>query len=780
MQTPFLTSVNTGLSPQLARRTCSPCSQIVQSPVTLLRSPPPAAPIRAEVNGIAHGEQMQSTVVTLRSANASVMSSPVPDARLSGQGRPGSFSPLPSAPQGGLGQIGHQPAAAPPRRIVRRPCSRTACTRLQMPTFRRLTATTTSNSPKLSKDASDAAVAARLQISGRAREDLQELMRNKDLLRHYAEKPFLAKGLHPESHLCFEDFQQALKGWLRELDMSVPGDHQMHALFDKHRCGAEGVNAEEFEALLFRLLCFLRASDVVQAPHEVQQTASTESKRRWREDFIRKNPRKFNDVYVIGQQLGKGSFGTVHVVSLKTPTRNGRSRVCKIISKEVAHAAGTSEAKVREEFAVLKQLDHPHVLRIFEDFEDEESFYVVMEPCHGGDLASYVRCMEPMSAARYEFWVAKVMQHTVLAAAYCHSKAIIHKDLKPENVMLSTPKGTKVEDMHVVVVDFGLAEMFSHPTDRSKVIAGTPPFMAPEVWRGNFSKSCDVWSVGCMLFFLLSGRLPFVATELKDFAKAVLEEPDWRVMGGASEDVRALCKRMLSKEEHLRPTAKDALKHKWFASMNLATGSHDFKAVDREHVDSLLAVGQRSEFEKFISRFVATQVDASQQRSANEAFRMFDTDGDGLLSRDELRAGLGTFGARPELVEQVVNELDFQGTDQISYTAFLAGLINLRSKKPAEQDKLLWIAWEQFTPDSNGRVQASSIQKALAMRGLAVADLPQGFLDELVGKSSSGLVTFDMFKSMLLKDSSGKIARSLTQDADRGGKLLRWMMSWTA
>merc|ERR1712032_1375010 len=149
-------------------------------------------------------------------------------------------------------------------------------------------------------------------------------------------------------------------------------------------------------------------------------------------------------------------------------------------------------------------------------------------------------------------------------------------------------------------------------------------------------------------------------------------------------------------------------------------------------------------------------------------------------SRDELRAGLGTFGARPELVEQVVNELDFQGTDQISYTAFLAGLINLRSKKPAEQDKLLWIAWEQFTPDSNGRVQASSIQKALAMRGLAVADLPQGFLDELVGKSSSGLVTFDMFKSMLLKDSSGKIARSLTQDADRGGKLLRWMMSWTA
>merc|ERR1719510_2146397 len=99
---------------------------------------------------------------------------------------------------------------------------------------------------------------------------------------------------------------------------------------------------------------------------------------------------------------------------------------------------------------------------------------------------------------------------------------------------MSTTRDTPVRDMHVVVVDFGLAEVFTHPTDRSGVVSGTPPYMAPEVWQGNFSKSCDVWSVGIMLFFLLAGRLPFMAQSVKDFPRELRGEPDWGMMGGAT------------------------------------------------------------------------------------------------------------------------------------------------------------------------------------------------------------------------------------------------------
>jgi len=624
----------------------------------------------------------------------------------------------------------------------------------------------------------------RLAITERAREDLQELMRSKDKLRQYAERPFKKRGLPPGSQLGFEEFKEAMTEILQELEMSIPVDQQMRALFDKFSRGtegAEGLGCEEFEALLFRFLCFLRGSEEVQLQKTRDRAISgtEERDKKWREEFIQKNLRKFHDVYEIQKELGKGSFGTVHLVRHKTQRdskNEQRERVCKIISKAKARAAKTPESKVREEFAVLKQLDHPHVLRIFEDFEDEHNFYLLMEPCRGGDLAQYVKALEPMDATTYEHWVAKVMQQTLSAVAYCHAKAVIHKDLKPENVMLSTPRETSVHAMHVVVVDFGLAEMFAHPTDRSDVVSGTPPYMAPEVWQGNFSKSCDVWSVGCMLFFLLSGRLPFVANSLKEFPKAVMTEPDWTLMGGATQEAQNICRHMLSKMEHQRPTAQMALKDKWFVNMKLATGD-DVKALDRGHIDSLLAVGERSDFEKFVTRFVATQIDASQERSANAIFRSFDTNGDGLLSPEELRLGLSSFGASAEAVDQVVTELDIGGTGQVSYTEFLAGVIDLRAKKPAEQEKLLGIAWDQFGPDEQGRVKASSIQDALAARGATVADLPKAFFT-LLNKDASGYLTFAEFKELLLSDSSGQVVRSLSQEKHRGGKLLRFAMRW--
>lgn len=607
---------------------------------------------------------------------------------------------------------------------------------------------------------------ARLSITEKGRGDLVELMKSKDKLRHLAERPFKARGLAAESRLGFTDFKHALRELLQELHMSVPSEQQTMALFDKHRGSTEGIGSEDFEALLFRLLCFLRASEEIRVSPG-RDTKSEDRDKRWREEFLQKNPRKFNDVYEAKAQLGKGSFGTVYLVAHRTQrdTRNEqRVRVCKIIQKSKAKEAKTPETKVREELAVLKQLDHPNVLRIFEDFEDDDSFYLVMEQCRGGDLAEYVKVLEPMDAWSYEVWVAKVMLHTLSAIAYCHSKAVIHKDLKPENVMLSSPKHCPVQDLHVVVVDFGLAEVFAHPTDRSDVVSGTPPYMAPEVWQGNFSKSCDVWSSGCMLFFLLSGRLPFIAATVKEFPKAVQLEPEWAAMGGATLEAQQICKQMLQKLEHLRPTAVQCLKNKWFAKTDRQ------RILDRDQIRGLLALGQRSEFEKFITRFVATQIDVSGQKGINEAFRAFDTNGDGLLSLEELRQGLLPFCSSADQVDQVVRELDVTGTGQISYTEFLAGVINLRTKSPEEQDDLLWIAWGQFRPDDHGQVRVSSIQDALATRGMTVADMPDGFLAAL-NRESSGYITFDAFKKLLL----GEAAKQ-AEEKHRSGKMVSWLM----
>merc|ERR1719215_566139 len=596
------------------------------------------------------------------------------------------------------------------------------------------------------------------------------MMHSREKLKQYASKPFTARGLPPGARLGFDDFSQVLTEFLQEVEMSVPQTAQIQALFDKHRRGHDGIDVEGYEELLFRLLCFLRSTVEVRVDSSDQSPdKGQEGGGKWRQELLRKNPLRFDEVYELGKQLGKGSFGTCYMVQHKTQ-RDGaqpRQRVCKIISKTKASKSKASHAQVREEFEVLKQLDHPHVLRIFEDFEDDENFYLLMEVCHGGDLQGFLKRLPPMDAESYERWAGKVMQHTLSAVAYCHARGVIHKDLKPENVMLSTPRDTAVQDMHVVVVDFGLAEIFENPTDRSSVISGTPPYMAPEVWQGNFSKSCDIWSIGCMLFFLLSGRLPFIANTIKDFPRAVQQEPDWDLMGNASAEAHSICQWMLRKAEGLRPPATQALRHDWFAKLGLDAGNAKaMDALKQDQIESLLSVTKQTGFEKFLTRFVATQVDASQQKSANEAFRAFDADGDGLLSRDELRVALSSYGASPDVVERVVDELDISKTGQVSYTAFLAGVINLRGKTPEEQDKLLSIAWEQFYPDANGRVKASAIRDGLAARGVTVADLPEAFLTALNDKSGSDF-TFAAFKDLLLKDDSGQLVRTLTGEKNR-------------
>lgn len=576
------------------------------------------------------------------------------------------------------------------------------------------------------------------------------MMQSKDMLRQEAERPFRKPGMRGRNKLGFPEFRLAIHELLTELQISIPGDEQMKKMFEKHRDSGGGVGMEEFEALLFRLLCFMLASgEVSVAPG--QAASGEERDKHWREEFLKKNQRRFTEVYECGRKLGEGSFGAVYEVSHKTNPR--MIRVCKVIRKSAADKAKTPHERVREEFAVLKRLDHPHVVRIFEDFEDEKCFYLVMEPCRGGDLLEAVRNPNTRDPTAWERWCAKVMQHTLSAVAYCHSKGVIHKDLKPENVMMSSPRTAPWQDLHIVVVDFGLAQMFSSENDRGTEIAGTPPFMAPEVWAGNFSKSCDVWSCGVMLFFMLSGTFPFMANRLEDFPRVVSapDQPNWQLIDKASEQAQYICFHMLCKREAGRPSAQELLGDRWFLFHGLggAPGGKDVADVGL----GLMQVKERSHFEKFVARLVATQLDAGQLKRVNEAFRAFDADKDGLLSRDELLRGLLMLGAVLEEAQKVVDELDVSKTGRISYTEFLAGVMDLRHKSPGERDKLLWLAWQQFNPDSRGLVRTGDIQAALAARGMTVAEMPKGFLEQLQ-RGSSGVMSFEDFKKLFRDDES--------------------------
>jgi len=595
-------------------------------------------------------------------------------------------------------------------------------------------------------------------MSEKGRKDASVLMQSKDKLRRYAQRPFNRPELRGRSHLGHGEFRAALHELLGELEIIPPEDEKILRMFEKHKSSNGGVGFEEFEALLFRLLTFMLASGEVSVEPGSGPVGGEQRDKYWREEFLKKNQKRCKDVYDFGKKLGEGSFGEVYEATHRTElSGTGKQvRVCKVISKTHADKVNMSHEKVREEFAVLKKLDHPHVVRIFEDFEDESCFYILMEVCRGGDLQGAVAKPSTQDPVLWEHFCARVLHQTLSAVCYCHSKGVIHKDLKPENVMMSSPKTAPVQDVHVVVVDFGLAQMFSHPGFRSSEIAGTPPFMAPEVWAGNFGKACDIWACGVMLFHMLSGTYPFMAHRIEDFPKAVQMEPNWQLIGGASVEAQYAVFHMLCKAEKARPSAQELLQDRWFAQQKLGgAGTRDVQHVGL----GLMQVKERSHFEKFVARLVATQLDSGQLKRVNEAFGAFDADKDGLLSCDELHRGLLMLGAKPEEATQVVRELDVGRSGKISYTEFLAGVTNLRHQSPEERDKLLLLAWQQFSPDKNGLVKIADIQDALAARGMTVAELPKDFLKQL-RRGSAGQMTFEDFKSLFQEDQSCCIMNS--------------------
>ena len=196
--------------------------------------------------------------------------------------------------------------------------------------------------------------------------------------------------------------------------------------------------------------------------------------------------------------LGEGSFAAVHQVQNKY---TGSICAMKVIKKK--YSCSTSEEKeIRNEINILRMMDHPNILKIFEFYSNEKEYSIVTELCPMGELFDQIINKGPFD----EKYAAYILYQVFLAVNYCHKMHILHRDLKPENILIvdKTETGYPV----IKVCDFGTSKIFETGSVERKVV-GSSYYIAPEVLNKRYNEKCDIWSCGVILYILLSGRPPF-------------------------------------------------------------------------------------------------------------------------------------------------------------------------------------------------------------------------------------------------------------------------------
>jgi calcium-dependent protein kinase len=215
-----------------------------------------------------------------------------------------------------------------------------------------------------------------------------------------------------------------------------------------------------------------------------------------RATFIVDHPGGIDEAYDFEQeQLGAGSYGAVHKGCSKA---TGAVRAIKSIAKTHSRYSDW----VRQEGKIMKLMDHPNIIKLFETYEDKQYLYLVMELCAGGGLA------ERLSKEGYfsEVQVAGLMRQILRTVAYMHKKGICHRDLKPENFLFLTTE--PIERNVLKIIDFGVSCTFE-AGQSIKDKAGTPYYTAPQILDGRYTEACDLWSCGVIMYIMLSGVPPF-------------------------------------------------------------------------------------------------------------------------------------------------------------------------------------------------------------------------------------------------------------------------------
>jgi calcium-dependent protein kinase len=341
--------------------------------------------------------------------------------------------------------------------------------------------------------------------------------------------------------------------------------------------------------------------------------------------------------------LGNGGFGKVRLYRDK-------------LSKELKFAIKTlkkdflnphSLKSLEEEVSILRTLDHPNIVKYFETYEDDFYIHIVMEYIPGDNLFKVITNRKYNQFSEKD--ASEILCFLFKAILFLHKNRIVHRDIKPENILFSMPG--KYESLRVI--DFGLSVTTTKGKDKYRV--GSPYYMAPEMLEGSYTFETDVWSIGVILYVMMTGVQPFLGRNQDEvFARITRGVYDVKLLDKqkCSEEVKDLIKKLLVLDPKHRLSLESALEHPWLIQNRDC--DKDLKSTfDDGILDSIRSFANNNPLQKEILFYLAKISNESEIIKLKQAFLQIDTDNTGTIEFEEVVEVFNKLGIKPEKVRKV-------------------------------------------------------------------------------------------------------------------------------
>ena len=430
---------------------------------------------------------------------------------------------------------------------------------------------------------------------------------------------------------------------------------------------------------------------------------------------------------------------------------------------------------INKEINILKNLDHPNIIKVYEFYSTEKYIYIINELCTGGELFDKIVDVKHFS----ESVACNIMRQLLSAVAYCHEKGVIHRDLKPENILIESSEEKDKDFFHIKIIDFGTCEILKKKKLTEQI--GTSFYIAPEVLKNGYNEKCDLWSCGVILYILLCGSPPFYGKNEKEIFKRILDGNftfRHKIWNKISTEGKNLVLKLLQVNPTKRISAKEALEDVWFQKNFNLNSNLDYQNSFKIFIKNITEFCAEQKLQQATLAFLVHNLAPKDELDElRKIFFAFDKNGDGKLSKEEFVKGLSNYNTNLTLIlksdnsiEGLLKNIDSDNNGYIGFEEFLIASIN---KEKILTEKNLKLAFDVFDRDKSGGISQNELKYILGEDNVNAKDNLWQKMIQQIDLNQDGQISYEEFRKMMMdvinnknKRLSMQLKRLLLMDND--------------